>query len=977
MVRIKLIFGLVALLLIIYSIEGACAKNYENVNIASDSVTFMVIDRDAIGHTISVQFKDVIKVAAKLDKGNSKKFDGIAQDVNSEYELSDAFIKERIILLTNKAKTSFDFEIVKSGGLIIEQYGNTIQFKSVDGGYVVITCPEPYAIDALGHKYRYRYKLAGNKIKLEPAESLSGMVYPLTIDPSYLVNADGIDSSTYAHRNLARSTTGEFYMAYILNTGGNDTATISHSETGTTWNIVKQFTGLYGDAAHVSMAIDRYDHLHVVWSQDYNATWTDIYYSYYNGSGWSTPNRTSWTMPDPYFEAEWFYATYPAIAVDENCYAHITYYSHWDYQGFIYAYGVAYAKYYNGVFQIDYFLTGGPSTSDPEPTTTAICVDDYNNLHVAFSLRQSNVTDKYRIFYRKSVDGGASWSDSELLTDNDYNATQPSIAVDNKNNPLIAYGTYGNWTSRKIRLLEYNGTDWNAPINISGDSSWGWTCDDYWQGAPSIAPVLTYSGVYPSDLFIVWYGSDSLSPDVFQLYYRWRYINSWYNTNQHIGILNATYPCAIWATWPEKCNTKTDVAKTGFMISYTFNNDSIYSYEWYGDGWNKLTWEPFSGYSLTVLAKNIKTGDSIMNFTASLDTGSSNSTTTGSVLFDCEDADQWITITVASTGYYITTDNVYLDNDKTVTVRLSSITEDIYVEPKGHLVEWRVITVYGKPLSNINVTATPVETTLSYLDWLRSIFLFDENTAEQMVNASMSGHTDSNGAITFMMLEVQKYKMTFVNITQGVNETYYYYPKDSNYVITVGEMPAQKIGYWVTTQQNNETNTGNITAHYVDYSIPVKTNWVNFSIYYLKNGTLAYSHNFTSPSTVNENTSINLNASYAYKVILTASHDDLGIVTTSTIIIFVIPEYKKFPLADLEDWQISLFGGFLLIVLGLIFGYVSSGTGGIIWSFSALGIYYFGWLPLISKAVAAVIFPLLILLSIVNKLGEHSRVVPA
>ena len=310
---------------------------------------------------------------------------------------------------------------------------------------------------------------------------------------------------------------------------------------------------------------------------------------------------------------------------------------------------------------------------------------------------------------------------------------------------------------------------------------------------------------------------------------------------------------------------------------------------------------------------------------------------------------------------------------------------NIYLEPESeagvgtyypppHLVEFRVVDVWGVPLSDITINATGYETTVGDLTWWQNLFGFSAEV--EVYNSTMEGTTDSAGHISFFMVETIKYKMYFTNASQNISAYREIYPKDDRYTITIGEVPAQKIAYWITTEQNNTANTGNITLHYSDYNSPVKTNWVNFSIYYLDNNTLAYTHNFTTINETNENTSIDLNATYSYKVKCVADHDDFGVFTWYVTVIFILPEKPKLPVVQtlkdsLEGWQLQTFSMFVIILFALIFGAYSSGVGGMVVSFMAIGFHLFGMMPLVPVLAGVVIYPLIAVMAIVNLLGEQ------
>jgi len=379
-------------------------------------------------------------------------------------------------------------------------------------------------------------------------------------------------------------------------------------------------------------------------------------------------------------------------------------------------------------------------------------------------------------------------------------------------------------------------------------------------------------------------------------------------------------------------------------------------------------------YNLTVRARSADTHATIMEFDVMLNDGDIQSTTTGSISFAVNYGIH--KIEVGADGYYSTVAYVYVSEDTEKVVYLTPLEEGggagTYYPPP-HLVEFKVQNVWGQPLSGVNVTAVPSETSMVNWSWIESVYGYGEN-----ISQPMSGITDSNGAVSFVMVETVKYKLYFTNESQNISAYREIYPKDDRYTITIGEIPEEKIGWWLSTAQNDSANTGNITIHYLDYNEPIKTQWVNFSIY-LDND-IVYSHNFTTVNATNENTSIDLNASYTYKVKITAYHEDYGIISSTTIIVFVIPEKPKLPVAQelfkhLEPWQITLISMFVLICFGFIFGAVSAGTGGLIVAAMAAAFYYFGLLPSLSKEVASIVIPLILIVAVVNKLIEQRGVI--
>jgi hypothetical protein len=970
-----------------FLLEAVAATPSDKI-VTSNTVTITLTDRDSILHSITVQMDNAPKVTNTKSKTDEKGFKNIFMDVDTEYQISDNRIKEQIILKSDKAKTNFDFTITDAGGLHYElDAGGNLIFNTYDGDYTVITCPKPYAIDATGAYYRFEFQLVGKKIKIKPVDQLKGVVYPLTIDPSYVISSLTTADSTASHRNMVRTSDNHFYVTYLKEVTGKDTVCVAYSEDLMNWEEIKQFTGMYGDSAHPSMAIDHWDILHVVWAAEYNDTRSDLYYSSYNGTGWSEVDQITDEWDYDYFRAK-----YPAIAVNSVDTVHIT---------FSYEYNVSEVLSFNGVGYIgrisdDLWQNNSiwAVYSEDEILTDeiAMCVDLDNVIHVAYSVLDSGY---YIIYYQNSMTNGITWNEPVIMTNDSYNHTQPSIAVDNQNQVIVAWAAYGNWTGRKIRARIYNLIEWEEPFNVSDGP-----CDEYWEGNPSIQPYLGFEGMSPSDVTVIWWGYSACSIDSSAIFARLRYNNNWdtytyyptcngtyYGATHTARLLttnNNTYPVALFATWPLKCDTRTNIVYSGYnpttgapgpLFTYTaldITKTLVYT--------GYYIFPPTEGFDITIYAYDLLTGEPISDFTANLDTGSSDSTTTGSIVFECEDAEMWIEVSIESPGYYVGTKNVYLDSSKTIRVPLTLISAADYYPPATQKVEFEVMDYHGRDLEGIEVTAVGIESTHNLPDWLAWIYDL-EGEQQEIVNTTMSNTTDSFGRITFVMVPTIKYRMTFFNDTLCVNSTLTCYPKDDYYAVYVHAVNVSQT--WLVPGEEAYLNLtitiaaieiddaeANISFFYDDPSggttnvnVTVSTDtgfghWQTVAVWDIDDDS-SFTHNFTVTDYTGK----------SYKLHVVAQNSYWGTKTADYAVNF------KGLLQDLGLPPIiyPLLAVSILIFLGALFTATTSAQGSIIVCLVAWLFLSFRWFEMFDEVKIGAAISVATVFSIIIILNERSK----
>jgi len=253
------------------------------------------------------------------------------------------------------------------------------------------------------------------------------------------------------------------------------------------WTVARRLTVTSEDSRTPAIAIDSSGNLHLVWA-DHTPGNYEIYYKKGTDGGatWTSSQRLSWASGSSYS---------PAIAVDSYGRVHVVWADH--------RYGnseIYYKKSVDG---------GGTWTPSQRLTLTSgssripsIAVDSFDNLYFVFT---DETPGNAEIYYKKSTDGGATWTTAQRLTVTPGESWAPDIAIDSSDNLHIVWrdDTPGN---REIYYKKGTdgGTTWTTSQRLSvtpGDS----------QEEPAIA--IDSSG----NLHVVWYDS---TPGNFEIYYK-------------------------------------------------------------------------------------------------------------------------------------------------------------------------------------------------------------------------------------------------------------------------------------------------------------------------------------------------------------------------------------------------------------------------------------------------------------------------
>jgi len=250
------------------------------------------------------------------------------------------------------------------------------------------------------------------------------------------------------------------------------------------WQPVKRLTWTAGDSNAPRVALDSSGRLHLVW-EDFTPGNYNVYYkkSTDGGDSWTSAKRLTWTAGD---------SSHPAIAVDSLDKLH-----------------VVYDETAPGNYEIYYRRSedGGATWSTGKRLTwttgaswdAAAAVDSSDNLHVFWA--DSN-PGNYELYYKKSTDGGVTWSTNKRLTWTAGDSFEPAIAIDPSDNLHVAWYDY---TAATCEIYYKKSTDggntWTANKRLT------WTADDSF--SPAI--VADTSG----DLHVVWEDNAPGNPEIY------------------------------------------------------------------------------------------------------------------------------------------------------------------------------------------------------------------------------------------------------------------------------------------------------------------------------------------------------------------------------------------------------------------------------------------------------------------------------
>ena len=276
-----------------------------------------------------------------------------------------------------------------------------------------------------------------------------------------------------------------------------------------TWSARKQLTYTGGGSIDPAIAADTIESVHVTWERE-SATGTDIYYksSLAWGDSWAAPERICWSTgqsshPDIAADSTgrkhifWHDYTPPGVENSEIFYKHSAHLAPWSplirvtWTSEASAFPAAATDSNNNVHLVWMDWTPGnweifyKNTTDMGTTWStatrlswdsessaypAINIDSSDNIHIIWQNHKANT---YRIHYKRSTDGGSTFSAVTRLTLPSWDCWYPDVATDSNGYVHIVYANHETTNNEVYYKKSTDGGEtWSAPTRITYNSGY-------------------------------------------------------------------------------------------------------------------------------------------------------------------------------------------------------------------------------------------------------------------------------------------------------------------------------------------------------------------------------------------------------------------------------------------------------------------------------------------------------------------------
>ncbi|UYL64907.1 MAG: hypothetical protein EJNHJLOP_00018 [Methanophagales virus PBV082] len=367
-------------------------------------------------------------------------------------------------------------------------------------------------------------------------------------------------------------------------------------------------------------------------------------------------------------------------------------------------------------------------------------------------------------------------------------------------------------------------------------------------------------------------------------------------------------------------------------------------------------------YNLTVKARDASTHATIFNFKAILNDGEQvKETTIGSLNFTGVEYGIH-KVEVGADGYYSAIEYVYVYGDVEKIVYLTPLEttgQGVGISYPPHQVEFACVDMFGNPLPNIYVEATPLQTTTGAWDWLLKLFGIRNESISYYTNQTLNGTTDSRGAITFVMIENVEYEVRFVNESLGIDQTIRIYPKTDHYTVILTPVTSSIVSSedYITFNLSYEiADDDEITLSLMYNDSLNQTKNLTFFVY--NSTTLLYQQNFTNTSNVSVSYTVSYKAGEEYMWGYSAFHSRFGEMGRSRIL--RIAWFLDLGISRTYCTWIAIT---IILFLTAMFSFTTVKFGYITIPVVSLIFAYIGWLPNMSIVVIALCLGILAYMS--------------
>lgn len=253
------------------------------------------------------------------------------------------------------------------------------------------------------------------------------------------------------------------------------------------WQATKRITWTSGSSEWPVIAVDPSGNPHVVWSESVPGEGNEIFYkkSTDGGAAWTPAKRLTWSSD---------VSDSPVITVDASGNPHLVWIRFLGTMGT----QIHYKNSSDG--GTSWTATKRLTWTSSYCSSPSIAVDASSNLHLVWS--RAPESGGREVYYKKSSDGGASWTSGKRLTWTSGSSESPAIAVDPSGNPHIAWKeSLGTWPDNQqevfYKMSSDGGTTWTANKRLT------------WTSGNSVCPDVFVDAI--GNVHVVW--SEDVSED--------------------------------------------------------------------------------------------------------------------------------------------------------------------------------------------------------------------------------------------------------------------------------------------------------------------------------------------------------------------------------------------------------------------------------------------------------------------------------